>query len=316
MQHPPPNNGYRGRFAPSPTGPLHQGSLIAALASHLDARAHAGQWLVRIEDIDGPRCVPGAADDILETLAAYGMHPDAPPVWQSDRNAAYQTAFDALRADGAIYPCACTRREINDALLHADAGHARHTTLAYTGACRDGLQGRAARAWRLRVPPPAGALPADPRIRFQDRWQGEQVQDLAREVGDFALKRADGLWAYQLAVVVDDACSGITDIVRGADLLDSTPRQIHLQRCLGLATPRYLHVPVLTRADGEKLSKQHGAPALSRAPRARLRALEDAARFLGLAVRARDQEQFFRDAIAAWRAQEALRGTPPSSAAI
>ncbi|MGI4857752.1 MAG: glutamate--tRNA ligase family protein, partial [Janthinobacterium lividum] len=157
--------------------------------------------------------------------------------------------------------------------------------------------------------------PVAPRTRFQDRWQGEQAQDLARDVGDFALKRADGLWAYQLAVVVDDGWSGITDIVRGADLLDSTPRQIYLQQCLGLATPRYLHVPVLTRADGEKLSKQHGAPALSRAPQARLHALSDAARFLGLTVRASDQEQFFDDAVAAWRTQVVLRGMPPSSAA-
>ncbi|MGI4857251.1 MAG: glutamate--tRNA ligase family protein, partial [Janthinobacterium lividum] len=227
MPPPPPNSGYRGRFAPSPTGPLHQGSLIAALASYLDARAHAGQWLVRIEDIDGPRCVPGAAEDILETLAAYGMRPDAPPVWQSARGAAYQAAFDALQARGQLYPCACTRREISDALLRANAGHARHTTLAYAGACRDGLQGRAARAWRLRVPAAADTTVADktvdgkaaidtvaakqspvaPRTRFRDRWQGEQEQDLARDVGDFALKRADGLWAYQLAVVVDDGWS-------------------------------------------------------------------------------------------------------------
>ncbi|MCY0387707.1 tRNA glutamyl-Q(34) synthetase GluQRS [Robbsia sp. Bb-Pol-6] len=316
----PPASGYRGRFAPSPTGPLHQGSLIAALASYLDARAHAGQWLVRIEDIDGPRSVPGAAEDILETLAAYGMCSDAPPIWQSNRSAAYQAAFDALLASGRVYPCACTRREINDALLRTDAGHARHTTLAYSGTCRAGLHGRPARAWRLRVPADVDAAaadqpPADPRIRFRDRWQGDRVQDLAREVGDFALKRADGLWAYQLAVVVDDAYSGITDIVRGADLLDSTPRQIYLQRCLGLPTPRYLHVPVLTRADGEKLSKQHGAQALSRAPESRLRALGEAARFLGLAVEAPDQPRFFRDAIAAWRAQVVLRGMPPSNAA-
>jgi len=245
---------YRGRFAPSPTGPLHMGSLVSALASWLDARAHGGTWIVRIEDVDGPRTVPGAAEDILATLARFGMHADEPPVWQSGRESAYAEAFERLVAAGFVYPCACTRREIADSLVSA---HARHATLAYPGTCRNGLHGRAPRAWRLRVPDGEAT-----RVDFTDRWQGTQSQDLATEVGDFVLRRSDGQWAYQLAVVVDDADARITHVVRGADLLDSTARQIYLQRCLGVSTPAYLHLPVVTNQDGEKLSKQTGATAL------------------------------------------------------
>jgi glutamyl-Q tRNA(Asp) synthetase len=282
---------YRGRFAPSPTGPLHMGSLVAALASFLDARAHRGAWLVRIEDVDGPRSVPGAAEDILATLARFGMHSDEPPVWQSRRDAAYEDAFARLTAAGFIYPCGCTRREIADSLVHA---HARHATLAYPGTCRNGLRGRPARAWRLRVPDGEHA-----RIVFSDRWQGEQSQDLATEVGDFVLKRADGQWAYQLAVVVDDADSGITHVVRGEDLLDSTARQIYLQQGLGVPTPAYLHLPVVMSESGEKLSKQTGATALDRdAP---LAALMAAARHLGIeAAAASTLDAFYADATAAW----------------
>jgi glutamyl-Q tRNA(Asp) synthetase len=265
---------YRGRFAPSPTGPLHFGSLVSALASWLDARAHRGAWLVRIEDIDGPRTVPGAAEDILATLERFGMQADEPPVWQSTRLARYQQALEQLKAGGMIYPCGCTRKEIADSLLHA---HARNTTLAYPGTCREGLHGKPARAWRLRVPDGDAAI-----IAFEDRWQGMQTQNLATEVGDFVLKRADDQWAYQLAVVVDDADAGITHIVRGADLMDSTARQIYLQRCLGVPTPEYLHVPVVVNEQGEKLSKQNGATALdSDKP---LDALSAAARHLGLKV--------------------------------
>lgn len=263
---------YRGRFAPSPTGPLHFGSLVSALASWLDARAHRGVWLVRIEDIDGPRTVPGAAEDILATLERFGMQADEPPVWQSTRLARYQQALEQLKAGGLIYPCGCTRKEIADSLLHA---HVRNTTLAYPGTCREGLHGKPARAWRLRVPDGDTAI-----IAFEDRWQGMQTQNLATEVGDFVLKRADDQWAYQLAVVVDDADAGITHIVRGADLMDSTARQIYLQRCLGVPTPEYLHVPVVMNEQGEKLSKQNGATALdSDKP---LDALSAAARHLGL----------------------------------
>jgi glutamyl-Q tRNA(Asp) synthetase len=251
---------------------LHFGSLVSALASWLDARAHDGTWLVRIDDIDAPRTVPGVAQDILATLAHFGMQADEPPVWQSHRIAHYQRAFAQLQDAGFVYPCGCTRKEIADSLLRA---HARHTTLAYPGTCRAGLHGKAPRAWRLRVPDDKVAL-----ISFDDRWQHTQQQNLATEVGDFVLYRADGQWAYQLAVVVDDADAGITHIVRGADLLDSTARQIWLQRCLGVPTPSYLHVPVVTNAAGEKLSKQTGARALDTSRP--LDMLHAAARHLGL----------------------------------
>jgi len=264
---------YRGRFAPSPTGPLHFGSLVGALASWLDARAHGGAWLVRIEDIDGPRTVPGADRDIIATLERFGMRPDEPPVWQSARTALYERAFEQLSANGFVYPCGCTRKEIADSLASRNV---RNATLAYPGTCRGGLAGKPARAWRVRVPDGAAAM-----LSFEDRWQGTQQQDLAGEVGDFVVKRADGQWAYQLAVVVDDADQGITHIVRGADLLDSTARQRYLQRCLGLPEPSYLHVPLVIDANGEKLSKQTGATPLDVSRP--LAALQAAAGHLGLA---------------------------------
>lgn len=286
---------YIGRFAPSPTGPLHAGSLVAALASWLDARAApGGRWLVRIEDIDTPRCVPGAAETILQQLAACGLVPDEPPVWQSTRNAHYEAALDRLVAQLRAYPCACSRRDIEAAL--AAAGHARerHSELPYPGTCRHGLNGRPARAWRFaateyqRNRPPAQADPAhiaidpiaDSGVSWTDRRLGPQQQDVALQVGDFVLRRADGLWAYQLAVVVDDADQGVTHVVRGEDLADNTPRQILLQAALGLPTPRYLHVPLVRAADGEKLSKQHGAPPID--TRRPLQALAAAAQALGL----------------------------------
>ncbi len=285
---------YRGRFAPSPTGPLHFGSLVGALASYLDARARGGTWLVRIEDIDGPRTVPGADEHILATLERFGMRPDEPPVRQSRRTALYLDAFERLVASGLVYPCGCTRKEIADSLANA---HARHATLAYPGTCRRGLAGKPARAWRLRVPDGADAL-----VTFNDRWDGARTQNLATEVGDFVLKRADGQWAYQLAVVVDDADQRVTHVVRGADLVDSTARQIYLQRCLGLPTPAYLHVPVVVDAHGEKLSKQTGAVELD-ASRP-LPSLQAAARHLGLAMATgashRTLEAFYAEAIAAW----------------
>ncbi|TKC83167.1 tRNA glutamyl-Q(34) synthetase GluQRS [Trinickia terrae] len=284
---------YRGRFAPSPTGPLHFGSLVGALASYLDARAHRGPWLVRIEDIDGPRNAPGAAEDILATLARFGMHADEPPVWQSTRTALYQQALDTLDEAGLVYPCGCTRKEIADSLLNA---RLRNTTLAYPGTCRDGLHGKPARAWRLRVPDGDAAV-----ITFNDRWQHAQTQNLATEVGDFVLKRADGQWAYQLAVVVDDAETRITHVVRGADLLDSTARQIYLQRSLGVPTPAYLHVPVVVNADGEKLSKQTGAAALDM--RDPLAALAPAARHLGMelgSAASSSLDAFYAEATALW----------------
>jgi glutamyl-Q tRNA(Asp) synthetase len=247
---------YVGRFAPSPTGPLHAGSLVAALASYLDARAHGGRWLLRIEDIDEARSVPGAAEDIIDTLAAFGMQSDGKVVWQSHRKDLYEAAFSALGK--YVYPCACSRKEIADSRVAL----APDGAAIYPGTCRRGLaSGREARAWRLRVPErddPAAL------IRFDDRWQGHVEENLADSVGDFVLKRADGFWAYQIAVVVDDADQQVSDIVRGADLLESTARQIYLQQLLRIPTPRFLHVPVVVNGIGEKLSKQTGAMALDK----------------------------------------------------
>jgi glutamyl-Q tRNA(Asp) synthetase len=293
--------GYRGRFAPSPTGPLHPGSLVSALASFLDARFHGGQWLVRIDDLDTQRTVPGMAEHILATLNAFGMRSDEPPVRQSSRSRAYGQAFEILEHAGLVYPCGCTRKEIADSLLGA---HERHVTLAYPGTCRGGLHGKPARAWRVRVPDGDQA-----QVVFADRWQGMQRQDLATQVGDFVVKRADGEWAYQLAVVVDDAEAGITHVVRGADLMDSTARQIYLQACLGTRQPEYLHVPVVTNADGEKLSKQSGASSLDAARL--LPALRAAAAHLGLSpgsVAGTSLAEFFEAAVPEWgRRQARLR---------
>jgi glutamyl-Q tRNA(Asp) synthetase len=266
--------GHVGRFAPSPTGPLHAGSLVAALASWLDVRAHAAmqraRWLVRIEDVDTPRCVPGATETILAQLAACGLVPDAPPAVQSQRGALYQAALHQLVATSLAYPCGCSRKDIEGAYLAQGLQRARHAELVYPGTCRNGLHGKAARAWRLRVP---DATATASLVHWHDRRLGAQQQNVAREVGDFVLRRADGLWAYQLAVVVDDAAQGITDVVRGEDLADNTARQIVLQRALGLPTPRYLHTPLVLAADGQKLSKQNGAQALeTRDPLAALNA--------------------------------------------
>jgi len=273
--------GHTGRFAPSPTGPLHAGSLVAALASWLDAQAHGGKWLIRIEDVDGPRCPPGIDHMILDQLASCGLLPDAPPVWQSQRGALYAKALAELQQAGWAYGCGCSRKEIEA----VNGGG-----LIYPGTCRNGLHGRPVRAWRLRSD--------GPRIVWQDRWLGPQSQQLDTEVGDFVLKRADGLWAYQLAVVVDDAAQGITDIVRGEDLADNTPRQRRLQQLLKLPTPRYLHTPLVLGADGKKLSKQNGARALDLTdPAATLRA---AAGHLGLSLHARSIAEVLSEGLAAW----------------
>jgi glutamyl-Q tRNA(Asp) synthetase len=282
---------YTGRFAPSPTGLLHAGSLVAALASWLDARAHGGQWLVRIEDVDTPRCIPGVDHALLAQLAACGLHPDAPPVWQSQRTALYQQALDALVAQGTVYPCACSRKDIEAALHSAGLGKPRNGELVYPGTCRHGLHGRLGRAWRFIVPnrPAAPVERAQPAInsianlQWHDRRLGPQQQDVAREVGDFVLRRADGLFAYQLAVVVDDAAQGITHVVRGEDLADNTARQILLQRALGNPTPQYLHTRLVLGTNGEKLSKQNGAMAIDTStPQAALGALVRAGEVLGL----------------------------------
>jgi len=242
---------YTGRFAPSPTGPLHFGSLVAALASWLDARAAGGRWLLRIEDLDVAREQPGAADEIPRQLEALGLIWDGPIVYQSRRTERYRAALARLEAQGLTYWCGCSRREIADSSLGLAADGAR----IYPGTCRLGIAaGRSSRAMRVRT--------SGESIRFTDRVQGEIVQSVEREVGDFVLYRADGVFAYQLAVVVDDAEQEVTDVVRGADLLDSSARQISLQRLLGVTAQRYLHVPAAVNSAGEKLSKQTGARAL------------------------------------------------------
>ena len=304
---------YIGRFAPSPTGPLHAGSLVAALASWLDVRAHSGRWLVRIEDIDTPRCVAGADQTILAQLAACGLLPDEPPLYQSQRGALYQSVLDQLIAQQLAYPCACTRQDIANAMQASGQPQHRHGELVYPGTCRAGLNGKPARAWRLRTDKyqSNSALAQSGRAQaaitfianelpWQDRRLGRQTQNVSRDVGDFVLKRADGLWAYQLAVVVDDAAQGITDIVRGEDLADNTARQILLQRALGLPTPRYLHTPLVLGADGEKLSKQNGARALD--TRDPLALLEQAGQTLELPGRisARTPAEWLQQAVPRW----------------
>ena len=284
----PSSTEYRGRFAPSPTGPLHFGSLVAAVGSYLDAKHHQGKWLVRIEDLDTPRTVKGATDEILGTLEAYGLHRDEDIIYQSQRTAAYEEAFHRLKEAGAVYPCCCTRKEIADSALYGIDG------LIYPGTCRNGMKSPSdettshltnpakyagqvigypqpspikgegvvaarALAWRVRtdhIPSPLVGEGQGERGSFNDTLQGRITHHLETEIGDFVVKRADGLFAYQLAVVVDDATQGITDVVRGADLLYSTPRQIYLQRLLGLSTLTYMHLPVVVNAQGEKLSKQ------------------------------------------------------------
>ena len=229
-------SGYCGRFAPSPTGPLHFGSLVAAVGSYLDARHHQGKWLLRVEDVDTPREVPGATDDILKTLEQLGMTWDGPVTYQSKRTHLYEEALDQLQQQGHIYDCGCKRKEL--------AG-----STAYPGTCREGLPaGRSPRSLRVRV--------GNATIDMQDQLQPAVHQQLAAEIGDFIIKRADKLFAYQLAVVVDDGEQRINSIVRGVDLLESTPRQIHLQQLLGLPTPAYLHLPIAVDAGNAKLSKQ------------------------------------------------------------
>ncbi|TMG76834.1 MAG: tRNA glutamyl-Q(34) synthetase GluQRS [Betaproteobacteria bacterium] len=281
---------YRGRFAPSPTGPLHFGSLVAAVGSYLDARKRGGKWSVRMEDLDPPREAPGAAGAILRTLEAYGFEWDGKVVFQSRRGAAYDAALARLEREKAVFRCACTRREISDSALSL-AGEP-----IYPGTCRGGLPpGRAARAVRVRVDNGVTA--------FDDALQGRIEQNLAREVGDFVVRRADGLFAYQLAVVVDDFEQGITDVVRGADLLASTPRQVLLQRLLGYPRPRYMHLPVAVNRNGEKLSKQTLAAPLTieDAPAQLVRAL----RFLGQEppadLAATDLTEIWSWALPSWR---------------
>jgi len=287
-------SGYRGRFAPSPTGPLHFGSLLAAVASFADARAHDGVWLLRIEDLDRPRAVPGAAEAIQRTLRAFGFEWDEPVVFQSARLDAYDAALARLEALGLVYGCGCSRAEI---AVRARAGLEGPI---YPGTCRDGLPpGRKARSLRLRTA-------ADP-IDFEDRIQGRHGHSVAESIGDFVLRRADGLHAYQLAVVVDDAWQGVTHVVRGADLLLSTPRQIGLQRALGLPTPIHAHVPLVLDDQGRKLSKSLAAAPVDGADP--LPALRLAWHLLGQESQAATSpHDFWRHAIAGWR----IERVPPS----
>ena len=297
-----PRSTYLGRFAPSPTGPLHAGSLVAALASWLDAKAHDGQWLVRIEDVDTPRCIPGAAELILQQLGLCEMHSDGPVLRQLERCAHYQAALDILISQGLAYPCGCSRKEIEAA---QNQQLARHTAAIYPGTCRpspygQGLQGKTARTWRLNIQAVRDRHHLAAVTPWRDAQLGPQQQNVAQDVGDFVLLRADGLWAYQLAVVVDDALQGVTHVVRGADLCDNTARQMVLQQALGLPTPQYRHTPLVLAADGEKLSKQNGAQALDLSQP--LNALNAAAAHLGLPPQSGSVTQALAQWTALWTA--------------
>jgi glutamyl-Q tRNA(Asp) synthetase len=294
---------YVGRFAPSPSGPLHAGSLVAALASWLDARAHGGRWQVRIEDLDTPRNVAGAAEVIVAQLERCGLVPDGPLVFQSRRTALYEDAVRRLMDAGRAYACGCSRRDLQRlATAAVDDGEGEGgVERIYPGTCRQGLGDKAARSIRLNV---GDAGQAASLVTWLDRRLGPRAQDVAREVGDFVLRRADGIWAYQLAVVVDDAEQGVSDVVRGEDLADSTPRQILLQRRLGLPTPRYLHTPLVRAADGTKLSKQTGALALD--TRSPLVALRHAAAVLGIEGRGTSVAGWLASATSAWAERFAL----------
>lgn len=285
------NTPYIGRFAPSPTGLLHAGSLVAAMASYLDAKSHQGQWLVRIEDIDESRTMSGATAHILSTLQQLGMHWDGDIAIQSKRKHLYEAAFKQLT--NHCYPCGCTRKEI----LAAQTHFASDGAPIYPGTCRNGLRpDQTARTWRLQVPE---LNQPNEYIHFNDIWYGAREQHLSQEVGDFILRRGDGFWAYQLAVVVDDSAQGVTHVVRGADLLDSTERQIYLQRLLNYPTPVYCHVPLRVLDSGKKLSKQNSAPAIDL--QHSMKELLSAAQFLGMNIEyATDINQFWEKAIIAW----------------
>ena len=288
---------YLGRFAPSPTGLLHQGSLVAALACALDALVHQGRWLLRIEDIDKPREQPGAATRIIQTLRALGFEWHGEIVYQSQHQARYQAALERLSP--MLYPCICSRKQIAERQPRRTADGEN----IYPGTCATGITTRTAEmlknpAWRLRLPERV--------ISFTDRWAGLLQENLARECGDIVLKRADGLWAYHLAVVVDDIDAGVTHIVRGADLLHSTPRQLFLYECLKATAPIYMHVPLVTHETGQKLSKQNLAPAVKLDQG--LSELQQAASHLGLRLQTDSLTQFWRVAPLAW--EQRLRRLP------
>jgi glutamyl-Q tRNA(Asp) synthetase len=290
---------YRGRFAPSPTGALHAGSLVAALASWLDAKAHGGHWLVRIEDVDTPRSVAGAAELILSQLAVCGLLPDEAPVYQSKRTASYEKALERLRLHRAVYTCTCSRKDIEQHWLRLGHTKARHAEWPYPGTCRHAGRSQHTGAWRLRC----GASEAPLVVSWNDRRLGPQTQDVSTTIGDFVLKRADALWAYQMAVVVDDAAQHITHVVRGEDLADNTPRQVHLQRQLGLPTPIYLHTPLVLDGRGEKLSKSADAAGFV----AGVDAVRCALQVLGVRVPTSALNDMLAVAVNAWRDEQAGR---------
>lgn len=278
---------YIGRFAPSPTGPLHAGSVVAALASWLDARAHQGKWLVRMEDVDVLRCRQEHGETILQQLDALGLHPDSTVVWQSQRFHLYQEALLSLQQHAWAYPCSCSRRDVETLVAGQGGEVTRHHALVYPGTCRPPAQAMIQRphAWRLNV----HQLKTGQATSFNDRWMGFQTQQVGSEVGDFVLKRSDGCWAYQLAVVVDDADQGVTHVVRGADLLDNTARQQVLQQALGVPLPVYGHIPLVLDARGEKLSKQQGASAVAtQTPQLAWQTLCQAAQHLNLKTEEQD----------------------------
>ncbi len=279
---------YRGRFAPSPSGPLHFGSLVAAMGSYLDARHNGGSWLLRIEDIDPPRERAGAADSIMTTLEIFGMEWDGPVLYQSSRIDAYSEAAHHLLSSGLAYRCSCSRREIQESGITGGEG------MIYPGTCRNGHD-PSREVQTLRV------ITDSMDMGFADLIHGRFRQDLARDVGDFVVRRADGLYAYQLAVVVDDAFQDITSVVRGSDLLFSTPRQVYLQQLLGLPLPEYAHLPLVLGADGRKLSKQSRSWPVDR--KDPLQTLLNAAEFLGQKPdrdRPSNLDEFWEWAIANW----------------
>ena len=305
----------RGRFAPSPTGELHAGSLVAALASWLDVRALKGEWWVRMEDVDGPRCLVDSAVSILHQLSLCGLHSDSEVIYQSRRNSFYEQALHQLIAKGLAYPCACTRKEIEEQQANLGLSLERHKSAVYPGTCRNGLHDKPARAWRFNVLK-WSELRGSPEVNWTDRRLGPQSQNVQEEVGDFVLKRADGMWAYQLAVVVDDAAQGITHVVRGEDLTDNTARQYLLQEALGFEHPHHMHTALVLGPNGDKLSKQNGAKALDlSSPQAVCLAMQSAASTLGLSSLAQpvsesaDLDLALRTWTEEW-AQRYLRASP------
>ena len=267
---------YKGRFAPSPTGPLHLGSLTTALGSWLDAKAHGGQWIVRVEDVDTPRTLAGSDQIILQQLKACGLEWDEEPVWQSQRTHLYQAALEQLINKQLVYGCTCSRKHIEETLQQTGVILGPHEELVYPSTCRDKLHPLDSAALRMKLPNPCT-------VSFIDRVMGHQSQNLNTAVGDFVLRRADGLFSYQLAVVIDDHLQGITHVVRGDDLLSNAARQIYLQQCLGYPSPSYMHLPIVKDDAGEKLSKQNHAQAIDILNKESIvKALSSAAHHLGL----------------------------------